>query len=321
MTRWLWTAVLALSGMLGLFVSPSYADDSTAKKSVAVQVSQQLKPYDLLQTKSSQHEMADAYLLAYASCYVFPELLGVKDRNDHKAFIEAFAAKFHPLGVKRIKYVADPGSGTEVVIMTTASAVLIVFRGSECSQWGCMIKDWLTNTTATLTSASELGKGVKVHRGMWKALDTVYEYVAKEVEEQGGFTKKRVYATGHSLGGGLALLCGVRMSVEDKGKAVIYTFGAPRTGNFEFRQAAKDLDVHRWVNKKDVVPMLPSDRWMSYKHVGQTHNIKCKGGVCLDDVELRAYAGSARDHHVYRYLEGLHSALPEELKRTMPEPP
>src|SRR5262249_27844485 len=143
MTRCLLTAVLALSGMLGLLVGPGYAGDSTAKKSVAVEVSQKLKPYDLLQTKSDKHEMADAYLLAYASCYAFPELLGVKDRNDHKAFTETFAEKFHPLGVKRIKYVADPGSGTEVVVMTTASAVLIVFRGSESSQWGCMIKDWL----------------------------------------------------------------------------------------------------------------------------------------------------------------------------------
>jgi len=317
MMRWLFAAVLVLGGTFGVAVCPAPAGGSSAKSSATVKP----RPYDLLEVKSSQHEMADAYLLAYASCYVFPELLGVKDRNDHKKFTEAFGEKFHPLGVKRIKYVSHVSTGTEVVILTTRSAVIVVFRGSEFADTGAMIKDWLTNTNALMTRATGLRKGAKVHKGFWKAVDRVNEYVVKEVEQQQGFTKKRVYATGHSLGGALALAWAIRACAEDRGKAVVYTFGAPRVGNAEFRKAANDLDVHRWVNRKDVVPMLPSDRWMGYRHVGLTHNIKDDNKVCLDDDEVRAYCGSAKDHHVYRYLEGLYANLPEGVKGQMPEPP
>jgi len=321
MTRRLFTAILVLVGILGLTACPAVGgDDAKSKPAQKLQASVKLKPYELLRTKSDSHEMGDAYMLAYASCYIFPELLGV-DRNDHERFTKKFADKVIPLGVKRVKYVSDGKTSTEVVIMTTDAAVIVVFRGSEIGDTSAMIKDWLTNLNAGLYHVSRLGKNVKVHRGMWKALDTVHEDVVKEVTDQGGFTKKRVYVTGHSLGGGLALLCGVRMHAEGTGTPTVYTFGAPRVGNFEFRKAAGDVPVHRWVNNKDVVPMMPSDRVLAYRHVGLTHNIKPKNEVYLDDSEIRAVKGSALDHHVYRYLEGLYANLPEDLKDKLPEPP
>lgn len=307
--RRLFTATLVLLAAFGLASSPVSATET------------RLKAYDLLQTRSDKHEMTDAYLLALASCYVFPDLLGVKDRNDHKAFTKQYADKFFPLGIQKVKYVAGLKSGTEVVVMSNDTAVIVVFRGSEIGDTKAMLKDWLTNLNACLMLAPELGKGAKVHRGMWKALDGVYGVVVKDVEAQGGFRDKRVYVTGHSLGGGLALLFGVRMHVEGKVKPTVYTFGAPRTGNFEFRKAAGDLAVHRWVNNKDVVPMMPSDRVYAYKHVGLTHNITKRKDVTLDDRETRALLGSAKEHHVYRYLEGLYGNLPEEMKGQLPAPP
>ena len=138
---------------------------------------------------------------------------------------------------------------------------------------------------------------------------------------QGGFEKKRVYITGHSLGGALALLCGVRMHKEGKGSPVIYTFGAPRAGNHEFGRAANVLSVHRWVYAKDVVCMLPSDRILDYRHAGQTHNLTKRHHVYHDDSELRALFGSASDHHVHHYLVGLHKNLPDDVKALMPSPP
>src|SRR5256885_7312831 len=57
----------------------------------------------------------------------------------------------------------------------------------------------------------------------------------------------------------------------------IYTFGAPRVGNHEFRRAANDLIVHRWVYAKDVVCMMPSDR--SEEHTSELQspcNLVCR---------------------------------------------
>ena len=311
--RRLFTAVLVLLTALGV-CGPVCADGGSHRKA-----------FDLLQTRSDRHEMADAYLLATASCYIFPELLGFKDRNDHEGFTKKYAEVVFPLGIKKVQYVAALRSGTEAVVMSTDSAVIVVFRGSEVSQCRAMIKDWLTNLNACLIKAPELGKGVKVHRGMWKALDSVYDVVVKDVGEQGGFKGKRVYLTGHSLGGGLALLCGARLQIEEKVNPVVYTFGAPRAGNFEFQKATRELAVHRWVNRKDVVPMLPSDTLLNYKTVGRTHNIKANNEVCLDDDETRvkwcSKGGSTNDHHVYRYLRGLYENLPSDVKSEMPEPP
>src|SRR5947209_7926941 len=88
MTRRLFLAAVFLAGLLGLAASPAPVRSETSQAKTA---------YEVLQTDSDKHEMGDAYLLAYASCYVFPDLLGVKDRNDHKNFTEKFAEKFLPL--------------------------------------------------------------------------------------------------------------------------------------------------------------------------------------------------------------------------------
>lgn len=315
MRRLFLCAVLSLAA-LAVASAAGLADHSTEAKPAKA-----AKAFDLLRAESDRHEMADAYLLAYASCYVFPELLGHKDRNDHKGFARKFADKFTPLGVRRIKYVTDTRSGTEVVILTASSSVVVVFRGSEFGNCSALIKDWLTNVKALTIPASELGEGARVHRGMWRALDGVYEDVAAEVAAREGFAKKKVYVTGHSLGGALALLCGVRLAKEGKGKATVYTFGSPRVGNHEFRRSANELTVHRWVHAKDVVCMMPSDSMMSYRHAGQTHNLTKKNHAYLDDRETRAVFGSCADHHIHHYLAGLHANLPDDVKGLLPEPP
>jgi len=321
MIRWLFAAVVVLGGMLGVADCPAAGDSSKSPPKAKAKV--EPKAYDLLQTKSSQHEMADAYLLGYASCYVYPEYLGVKDRDDYQGFTKAFEKMFQKLGVKKVEYIADEKTGTDVIVMSTDGAVLVVFRGSETRGLWATIKDWKTNFTTVLVKAPELSKTAQVHKGMHDAVESVYGRVLKEVKRQGGF-KKRVYSTGYSLGGGLALIWAVKAYADDQGKPVVYSFGAPRSGDEGFKKAASGLDVHRWVNRQDVVPMMPSDTVLSYCHVGRTHNIKTRYKVCLDDKEYRTYDPrnlSISDHHIKRYLEALYENLDDDVQKLMPKPP
>lgn len=85
----------------------------------------------------------------------------------------------------------------------------------------------------------------------------------------------RIFITGHSLGGALALLAGrviANMDSMDKiqcdpssgsgGNAypkrmAICTFGAPRVGDRLFCNSLKDVQIVRYVNTEDVVPTVP----------------------------------------------------------------
>lgn len=71
----------------------------------------------------------------------------------------------------------------------------------------------------------------------------------------------RIYVTGHSLGGALAMLAGQFLLSHDlqgyQHALSVCTFGAPRTGNNGFADWFQGVDVVRYVNSEDTVPTLP----------------------------------------------------------------
>lgn len=82
----------------------------------------------------------------------------------------------------------------------------------------------------------------------------------------------KIYITGHSLGGALALLAGRVLANAGKGidsnsnhsrenlfskDLAICTFGAPRVGDNAFKSVFKDIGVYRYVNTEDIVPTVP----------------------------------------------------------------
>jgi len=82
----------------------------------------------------------------------------------------------------------------------------------------------------------------------------------------------KIYITGHSLGGALALLAGrvianAGRSIADdsnsrrenpyKKTLAICTFAAPRVGDNAFKSVLKDINVVRYVNTEDIVPTVP----------------------------------------------------------------
>jgi triacylglycerol lipase len=111
-----------------------------------------------------------------------------------------------------------------------------------------------------------------------------------------------VLITGHSLGGSLAILCG--MDVKQNGIVKVapelHTFAGPRTGDPGFAanfNAAIPI-CNRVVNFMDAVPQVPLPPL--YKHAGV--EILVHGGFRPLDI---AYA-----HHLTTYLAGLYK-LPD----------
>ncbi len=152
---------------------------------------------------------------------------------------------------------------THVRITRTETEMVIAFRGTND------VRNWLTD----LDCAWVLEDRCRVHRGFAWALDSVESQINAEVfspQREG----RRIWLTGHSLGGALAMLYAWRFfnSFGETPFRGIYTFGQPRVGNAAFRDSYNlspelSQSTFRIVHADDVVPRIP---WLlgSYRHAG-----------------------------------------------------
>jgi triacylglycerol lipase len=135
--------------------------------------------------------------------------------------------------------------------------VILSFRGTETKRFGDIqtdIKVRPVNSPA----------GGTVHRGFAAALDTVWDRVEAVLAQH---PEKRLWITGHSLGGALAVLAASRLPDRVFG---LYTFGQPRVGDEEFARACQQRfgrRYFRFVHGRDVVPRIPAFT-TGYRHFG-----------------------------------------------------
>lgn len=105
---------------------------------------------------------------------------------------------------------------------------------------------------------------------------------------------KVIYVIGHSLGGALATIFYAYLKTQSKDKIHLVTFGSPKVGNSEFNKYIDDSENIRFVNGKDLVPILPIG-------IGYTHTDKelvLKNNLsCWEKLKL----WSIDDHSIMRY--------------------
>lgn len=126
------------------------------------------------------------------------------------------------------------------------SFLVVAFRGSEKK-----VDDWLTNVDGDPIA---LDNNALVHSGFYSSVSnpTVAQKISRVIDE--GYPRLPLYFTGHSLGGAWALLASAIHAPSRVGAC--YTFGAPRTANYDFFFPLK-VPVYRVVNSADIVPRLP----------------------------------------------------------------
>jgi pimeloyl-ACP methyl ester carboxylesterase len=119
---------------------------------------------------------------------------------------------------------------------------VLAFRGTE--------KDFRDIKT-DLNARFYRNGGTRTHSGFLNAFRRVEPAIRQALEELSDY---KVYITGHSLGGALALIASRRFSADNI--AACYTFGSPKVGDEEFGDAIK-VPIYRVVNAADSVPSLP----------------------------------------------------------------
>jgi triacylglycerol lipase len=162
--------------------------------------------------------------------------------------------------------VASLNSSTLVgYISMLDDTAVIMFHGTNPTE----THDWYIN----LSSRSQRINHGNVHAGFWNGYDSLHGQLVKVLESR---KPKRVWITGHSLGGAFAVVCSYRLSsMENLEIAGVMTFGQPKVGNAAFCKHMEDTLSGRtvyFVNESDVVPRVPP----SFDHFGSL--VWYKGG-------------------------------------------
>jgi hypothetical protein len=134
--------------------------------------------------------------------------------------------------------------GTQAYLATrdTDRMAVLAFRGTEKDY-----RDIKTDLNARFYRSGT----TKTHSGFLDAFKLVEPAIRQALDELDGY---KLYLTGHSLGGALALIAARRLACDEV--AACYTFGSPKVGNEEFGDAIK-VPIYRVVNAADSVPSLP----------------------------------------------------------------
>ncbi len=192
-----------------------------------------------------QFDLANAWWLAEASLLTYV---------DDTSFV---AEQLQRAGLNQVQIFRSPPASshdTQGLIACHDRFVIVAMRGTEPGQ----LRDFLTDLNL-LPAAAE--GGGRVHAGFQSALHDVWPRMKTQLDRLAG-EGRTIWFTGHSLGGALAVLAADRF-----GKAAgVYTFGAPRVGDAEFRARYRQ-PTYRVVNHSDLVTELPPPGF--YCHVGE----------------------------------------------------
>ncbi len=172
--------------------------------------------------------------------------------------------------------------GSQAYSFANEQDIVIAFRGTEPNEWN----DIKADIDATKALAETVGH---VHRGFKKEVDDVWPMLEKMLISHKQNLVKKLWFTGHSLGGAMASICAGRclLSHIDTQPEQVHTFGSPRVGTKRYINHAK-IDYFRWVNNNDIVTRTPP-AWLGYRHSGKEMYLNAQGKLTeLNKVQRKA---------------------------------
>ena len=201
---------------------------------------------------SERHQWPDDALCAELSRLAY---IRFENGGSGKNLLDAALAS---AGLSRSQTFSDSKTGTQafVTIRVNDATGFIVFRGTQTDD----PSDIGTDADIQLSDGST---GGKVHTGFSHAFNAVWPGV------HAWLTKSETSAlliTGHSLGAALATLAASSLSSDERRRARLVTFGAPRVGDASFCAHLNGLPVTRYVDCCDLVTLLPPSI-LGYDHV------------------------------------------------------
>ncbi|TLS37530.1 lipase family protein [Pseudalkalibacillus caeni] len=177
-------------------------------------------------------------------------------------------------------------------VMESDSEVVLAFRGTQTDP------DWIADADVGQERFPFTNGAGLTHSGFTSIYKTCREQIFRAFRSVSPF--KKLYITGHSLGGALSVLAILDIvSNAHFDFPVMMNFGAPRTGNPRFTTVYDWLvdRSFRVVNTHDIVPMLPpkkirsltSDKTWYYSHLKGDHRISIQTGSIRGNHSINTY--------------------------------
>lgn len=183
----------------------------------------------------------------------------------------------------------------------TNAVLYFIFRGTiTTSEWRADMAYEQTALPADLFGPAATATPVLVHSGFLDLFSQFLPDLQKALQEH---TQTTVVVSGHSLGGALASLVSLYISLKHPERQVhLYTFGKPRVGNEAYAQLLNltvPLDrIYRIENDNDVIPQLPlsaqpnlgdHQRPWIYQHEGNFVRFNASYGALYPNHSMTAY--------------------------------
>ena len=201
-------------------------------------------------------------------------------------------------------------SGGQAYVVTEMDKVIVAFRDTGSDKRWERILNMLTDARATLKKMSYLDdpelSEIKAHEGFVSEYilfrEKVIDYVDKHPD-------KEIHVVGHSLGGALATIASFDIASSLNREVNTVTFGAPRVGTNDFRNAFEKLPINlfRVVVANDPIARVPG-MLIPYEHVGQLIQIDESGDMYEPSDINTAILFTKRDftnHYKSSYYFGL----------------
>ena len=159
------------------------------------------------------------------------------------------------------------GLDPECMIISKQNYIIVIFRGTDEVGKGTSKKEWITTDGDFIQTTTDYIGG-RVHKGFKTSLEyhlrpkslPMNEKIMKELIKY-GVRDKKLWITGHSLGGAQAQLLGAFLKHNDIPVQGIYVYGSPRVGDNEFKNRFEDLfpnhTLQRFEFMDDPAPKLP----------------------------------------------------------------
>ena len=125
-------------------------------------------------------------------------------------------------------HIYNLNTDTNGFIASNDHSVIVAFRGTDIKSWKNIFTDaWFFRERIIP------GRNTLAHNGFITAFNSVYESIANELQPNLG--KKKLFITGHSLGGALASLLMYRLTMEhSEAQPTMYVYGCPPVGDISF---------------------------------------------------------------------------------------
>ncbi len=190
-------------------------------------------------------------------------------------------------------YLLGASGSTQGFIAYNDTAIFVAFQGSTTNDFA---QDWLDNDLDVAPQPMPVwGLTVVLHHGFSEAAEVSYNRVRSRVEQLlKDRPNRKVWITGHSLGGAVATLTAFRLT-HDNGIKVqgVHTFGAPPVGNNSWKGLFDSTiaNMNRWNLQNDpIVSLLPPP---AFAHVGSNNNLYIAGNHAIGDPNYFVYLPSA----------------------------